>query len=78
MAESIWLITRRGKTTKPAADAYTHRPEQAKEFIFIALNNGRFTAQPSNRVLFSDKSFTTDGGLPPGGLRLKTETWHAE
>lgn len=61
----------------PIADAYTHRPEQAKEFIFIALDNGRFTAQPSNRVLFSDKSFTA-GEPPPGGLRVQTETWHAE
>jgi hypothetical protein len=61
----------------PLADAYTQQPEQAKEFIFIALDNGRFTAQPSNRVLFADKSFTA-GDLPPGGLRLQTEVWHAE
>ena len=61
----------------PIADAFTHRPEQAKEFLFVALENGRFTAQPTNRVLFSDKSFTA-AGLPPGGLRVQTETWHAE
>ena len=61
----------------PVADAYTHRPEQAKEFLFLALDNGRFTAQPSNRVLFTDKSFTA-GEVPPGGLRVQTETWHAE
>lgn len=61
----------------PLADAYTFQPEQAKEFIFIALDNGRFTAQPSNRVLFADKSFTS-GDVPPGGLRVQTETWHAE
>ena len=61
----------------PVGDAFTHRPEQAKEFIVVALDNGRFTAQPSNRVLFTDKSFTA-GELPPGGLRVQTETWYAE
>ena len=64
-------------TVAPLADAYTHHPEQAKEFIFIALDNGRFTAQPSDRVLFYDKSFT-GAGMPHGGLWLQRETWRAE
>jgi hypothetical protein len=72
-----WLSGSYRFNAVPLADAYTHEPEQAKEFIFIALDNGRFTAQPSNRVLFTDKSFTA-GELPPGGLRVQTETWHAE
>lgn len=75
--DEVWHPGNYGFTVAPVADAYTHQPEQAKEFIFIALDNGRFTAQPSDRVLFHDKSFT-GAGIPQGGLRLQRETWKAE
>ena len=41
-------------------DGWSDSPDQDKEFIFVKLNNGRLTIQPTNRVRFIDHSFTTD------------------
>ena len=41
-------------------DGWSDAPEQDKEFIFVRLNNGRLTIQPTNRVRFIDHSFTTE------------------
>ncbi len=43
--DPAWLSGRYRLTAVPLADAFTHQPEQSKEFIFIALDNGRFTTQ---------------------------------
>lgn len=43
----------------PADDGFSAEPGQNKEFTFIALDNGRLTIQPTDYVLFADKSFTT-------------------
>jgi hypothetical protein len=49
-------------------DGYSDSPDQDKEFIFAKLDNGRLTIQPTNRVVFTDNSFT----LPTDSLpRLK-------
>lgn len=56
-------------------DGWSDAPEQDKEFIFVALNNGRLTIQPTNRVRFIDQSYTTDT-LPK--LKLQTETYSCE
>ena len=46
-------------TVAPVNDAFSEAPEQSKEFTFVRLHqNGRYTVQPSNRVLFQDVSFT--------------------
>jgi len=50
-------------------DGWSDTPEQDKEFIFIKLNNGRLTIQPTNRVRFIDHSFVT-----PDLPNLKTQT----
>jgi hypothetical protein len=65
-------------TVAPVGDAYSAEPEQAKEFVFVALDNGRYTAQPTNRVLFADKSFTDAGATWPTGVRRQTERWSCE
>jgi hypothetical protein len=39
-------------------DGWSDSPDQDKEFIFIQLNNGRLTIQPTNRVTFQDHSYT--------------------
>jgi hypothetical protein len=39
-------------------DGYSDSPDQDKEFIFTKLDNGRLTIQPTNRVVFTDHSFT--------------------
>ena len=40
-------------------DGWSDSPDQDKEFIFIKLDNGRLTIQPTNKVLFIDGSFIT-------------------
>jgi hypothetical protein len=47
-------------TVAPVLDGFSAAPEQSKEFKFIELDNGRLTIQPTNKVLFIDKSFTDE------------------
>jgi hypothetical protein len=49
-------------------DGWSDSPDQDKEFIFVKLECGRLTIQPTNRVRFIDRSFTTEA-LP----RLKVQ-----
>jgi hypothetical protein len=62
-------------TLAPVGDAFSAAPEQSKEFYFIQLENGRFTAQPTNHVLVEDRSFTTALEWPKF-LRRQNE-WHS-
>lgn len=66
-------------TIKPAGDDFSRDPGQDKEFYLIALDNGRFTLQPTNHVLFEDLSFTARLGKTwPRGLARNAQTWSAE
>lgn len=65
-------------TAVPIGDAYSEAPDEAKEFAFIQLDNGRITCQPTNRVLFIDKSFTERDAKWPTHLRPLEATYHAE
>lgn len=74
-------IEREGKylfTAIPIGDAYSEAPDEAKEFQFIQLDNGRITCQPTNRVLFIDKSFTERDAKWPTHLRPLEQTYHSE
>jgi len=64
----------------PLHDAFSQYPEQAKEFTFVALDNGRITVQPTNHVRFYEKSFTTaiPGSPFPKGLRRQREVFSCE
>ena len=63
----------------PLDDAFTAYPEQAKEFMFIELDNGRLTIQPTNYVIFEEKSFTTNDKLEfPKGLKSSNEIYSVE
>lgn len=53
-------------TIAPLYDGWSERPDQAKEFSFVALENGRFTVQPTNHLLMIEKSF------------VKTPTWNVD
>lgn len=44
-------------TAAPIDDGFSRQPEQAKEFMFIRLDNGRLTIQPTDKVLFHELSF---------------------
>jgi len=65
-------------TIAPSGDAYSAEPAQAKELILIALTNGRYTLQPTDRVVFRDASFTTGKLEFPHGLKRQDETWSCE
>ena len=64
-------------TAIPMNDGFSATPEQAKEFYFLALENGRFTAQPTNHVLIEDRSFVGDLEWPKF-LRRQTTIYSAE
>ena len=66
-------------TIKPVLDDFSAIPEQAKEFFLIALDNGRFSLQPTNRVLLEERSSTELlTAAWPTGLQRKTEIYSAE
>lgn len=64
-------------TIVPIGDAWSAHPVQSKEFTLVALENGRFTAQPTDRVLFEDISFTGEVEWP-NWLRRQNRVWSAE
>ena len=64
-------------TIVPIGDPWSAHPDQGKEFTLIALDNGRYTAQPTDRTLFEDRSFTKDLDWPKW-LKRQTQTWSAE
>lgn len=58
-------------------DGWSRTPEQDKEFYFIALDNGRITIQPTNRITFQDSSFVVSPNIPT--LRLNKNIYsHSE
>lgn len=66
-------------TAAPVGDAYSAAPDQSKEFSFIRLDNGRLTIQPTNNVLFRERSFTTtDLTEFPTELKKQTDLWTTE
>lgn len=64
-------------TLAPVGDAFSAAPSQSKEFYFVQLINGRFTAQPTNHVLVEDRSFTTALEWPTF-LRRQQDWYSAE
>lgn len=64
-------------TAVPLGDAFSEAPDQSKEFMFLRTDGGRLTIQPTNRVLFIDRSFTT-GPVWPKDLRRQTERLSCE
>jgi len=58
-------------------DGWTEEPSQNKEFMFIELACGRLTIQPTNRVVFFDKSFCEKDAKVPE-LILQQSTYSCE
>lgn len=66
-------------TVVPLLDPFTHAPDQSKEFMFLRLDNGRLTIQPTNRVVFRDKSFVqADWPTWPTHLRSSAQVYQCE
>lgn len=64
-------------TAVPLCDGFSEAPEQSKEFKFIQLDNDRLTIQPTNKVFFTDRSFTQETCQLPC-LKLQTEIFSSE
>jgi hypothetical protein len=66
-------------TVAPIGDGFSAYPEQAKEFTAIQLENDRLTIQPTNHVLFRDRSFTRNKEMEfPADLKRQTDVWQCE
>ncbi len=65
-------------TVAPLGDAYSAVPSQSKELVLVALTNGRYTLQPTDRVVFRDQSFTLEPFAFPRGLKRQEDTYSAE
>jgi len=65
-------------TVAPVGDAFSAYPDQAKEFSFIRLDNGRLTIQPTNHVVFMERSFTVGEIAFPSGLKRQDQIWTVE
>jgi hypothetical protein len=62
-------------TLIPVGDSFSAEPTQSKEFYFFKLENGRYSAQPTNHVLMKDASFTTAPKWPT--FLRRQDTWHS-
>ena len=62
---------------QPLDDDYSRAPDQDKTFTLIALDHGRYTCQPTDRVLVHDASFTRVAGWPTNLRRART-VWSCE
>jgi hypothetical protein len=65
-------------TVAPVGDGFSETSEQSKEFTFVKLDCGRFTVQPTDRLIFEDKSFTTHQWEWPKVFKRQTETYSCE
>lgn len=65
-------------TAAPVGDGFSACPEQAKEFMFVKLDNGRLTIQPTDHIVFRELSFTGPGLEFPSGLGRQTAVWSVE
>lgn len=65
-------------TVAPLGDGFSEVPEQAKEFMFLKLINGRFTVQPTDQIVFEDRSFTPIAPDFPTGLKRADKIYSCE
>lgn len=70
-------------TIAPIGDAFSLAPDQAKEFMVVGLDNGRLTIQPTNHLVFrersfTERSFTTEPMKFPSGLKRAGDVWTCE
>lgn len=64
-------------TVVPFGEGFSDAPDQSKEFMFLKTTAGRLTIQPTNKVLFEEKSFTTKVEWPKD-LKRQSTTWSCE
>jgi hypothetical protein len=64
-------------TAIPVGDGFTHEPTQDKEFMFLRTDSDMLTIQPTNRVVFVERSFTDDEAPIPK-LKVTSEVYSCE
>ena len=64
-------------TAQHYGDAYSMTPEQAKQFHFLQLANGRLACLPGNRLVVHAAEFSVVKGMPTD-LRRQREEYSAE
>ena len=64
-------------TAAPFDDGFSDDPEQNKEFLFIELDNGRVTVQPTNKVMILDDSFHKNTDWPRD-MKVSKEIYSCE
>ena len=64
----------------PIGDGFSQVPEQAKEFHFLRLDApfDRLTIQPTDRIVYEERSFTVGPLAFPHGLARQTEVYSCE
>ena len=65
-------------TVAPVNDAFSESPDQSKEFTFVKLVNGHFTVQPTDHLLFEERSFTRHNWEWPSGFKRQHEVYSCE
>jgi hypothetical protein len=63
-------------TAQHFGDGYSLQPEQAKQYHFVKLENGRLCTLPANCILFIDKAFVKPAW--PDWLRRQEAVYSAE
>lgn len=61
-------------TVVPMNDAFSEAPDQAKEFKFLHLDNGRLAILPTNKLVFHDRSYDREPSWPTD-LKLSDTIW---
>ena len=66
-------------TCAPVGDSFSLYPEQAKEFSWVALHNGRLCVLPTNHLVFAEQSHTNNWSMEfPKDMRRQTEIYRCE
>ena len=65
-------------TVAPVNDAFSDSPDQSKEFTFVELTNGRYTVQPTDHLLFEERSFTRHNWEWPKCFKRQNEVYSCE
>ena len=66
-------------TCAPVGDGFSPYPEQAKEFSWVALHNGRLCVLPTNHLVFAEQSHTNNWSMKfPTDLKRQYEIYRCE
>ena len=66
-------------TACPSGDGFSAAVEQSKEFMFMRTTEGdRLLIRPTNMLLFSERSFTTEDAAWPTDIMTSTQVWNCE